>query len=190
MELKIAANLPVFGQDGQRYFLGELFDKQATCVVFIRHFLCPFCADYMRSIVREVPPEVLRKANVKLIVISHGSPYMIKSWKSIFNLPYEVYTDPSRKIHRALNMMIRTLSGGPRSERGDYLEHNLTLGLARVAKNAVTARMPLYRYPGDFFQVGGEFVFGPGLRCSYASRMHNTASHAPIREVVRAAGVD
>jgi len=86
--------------------------------------------------------------------------------------------------------MIRTLSGGPKSERGDYLEHNLTLGLARVAKNAIRARMPIYRYPGDFFQVGGEFVFGPGLRCSYASRMHNTASHAPVREVVRAAGVD
>lgn len=59
-------------------------------------------------------------------------------------------------------MTLRTLNGGPKSERGDYLEHNLTLGLARVAKNAVKARMPLYRYPGDFFQVGGEFVLGPG----------------------------
>lgn len=80
----------------------------------------------------------------------------------IFNLPYPVYTDPSRKIYRALNMTLRTLSGGPKSERGGYLEHNLTLGLARVAQNAIKARMPLYRYPGDFFQVGGEFILGPG----------------------------
>lgn len=189
-ELVEAQNITLYDQEAQAVRFGDLFRDRKIVAIFIRHFLCPFCADYMRAIVREVRPSVLSRSNVGLIVVSHGSPHMIKSYRSIFKLPYPVYTDPSRKIYRALSMTLRTLNGGPKSERGEYLEHNLTLGLARVAKNAVKARMPLYRYPGDFFQVGGEFVLGPGLQCSYVSRMFNTASHAPIREIIKAAGID
>ena len=38
--------------------------------------------DYMRSIKEQVDPDVLNKAGVRLVVISNGSPGMIKSYSS------------------------------------------------------------------------------------------------------------
>ncbi|KAI0277970.1 hypothetical protein BC826DRAFT_1086035, partial [Russula brevipes] len=42
---------------------------------------------------------------------------------------------------------------------------------------------------GDASQLGGEFVLGPGLSCTYVHRMQTTAGHAPIVDVLAAAGV-
>ncbi|KAG8738508.1 hypothetical protein FRC12_016741 [Ceratobasidium sp. 428] len=49
--------------------------------------------------------------------------------------------------------------------------------------------MPLAN-AGDIKQLGGEFILGPGLTCSFTSRMHTTRSHTPIRDLLEAAGVD
>lgn len=78
-----------------------------------------------------------------------------------------------------------------------------------VLKNAL--KMPIAN-AGDIKQLGGEFILGPGyvplpsfhiyahlqltnnlslsLTCSFTSRMHNTRSHTPIRDLLEAAGVD
>lgn len=38
------------------------------------------CQDYMHSITRELDPEALRHARVKLIIISNGDPAMINPY--------------------------------------------------------------------------------------------------------------
>ncbi|KAH9167857.1 hypothetical protein EDB89DRAFT_1648591 [Lactarius sanguifluus] len=48
---------------------------------------------------------------------------------------------------------------------------------------------PVRRTEDDAAQLGGEFVLGPGLSCTYAHRMQSTAGHAPIVDVLAAAGV-
>ncbi|KAI0289318.1 hypothetical protein B0F90DRAFT_858555 [Multifurca ochricompacta] len=49
--------------------------------------------------------------------------------------------------------------------------------------------MPVWERGGDATQLGGEFVLGPGMSCTYAHRMQTTTGHAPILDVLAAAGV-
>lgn len=78
----------------------------------------------------------------------------------IFSFPFPLYTDPSCALYHTLGMTLRTTDAGPDSERGDYIRHGATSGIAMVMKNAF--KMPLHKNVGDIKQLGGEFVFGPG----------------------------
>lgn len=49
--------------------------------------------------------------------------------------------------------------------------------------------MPLTANGGDVKQLGGEFILGPGLACSYTSRMNTTRSHTSISLLLDRAGV-
>lgn len=49
--------------------------------------------------------------------------------------------------------------------------------------------MPITAKGGDVKQLGGEFILGPGLSCSYASRMSTTRSHTSITALLERAGV-
>jgi len=191
-QLRDAADLDIIRQDGQPVRFGSLFEHQKTIICFIRHFWCPLCQDYMYSVMREVDPVALGRAGVKLVVISHGSPAMIRAYRQIFRMPPSIplFTDPSRTLYRALGMTLRTLDGGPEDDKGDYVRHGQLAGIGMVVKNAIVTRMPIYAKGGDVKQLGGEFILGPGLSCSYASRMHTTRSHTSISDLLIHAGVE
>ncbi|KZT53515.1 hypothetical protein CALCODRAFT_440019 [Calocera cornea HHB12733] len=185
--LQEAARLEVFDEAGEALPFGDLFLGRKTVICFIRHFWCPLCQDYMFSISRGVDPLALRRSGVDLVIISNGSPKMIKSYRELFQCPFPLYTDPSRKLYQALGMTLRTLEAGPNSEKPDYVQHGSVGGMMMVLKHAM--KMPLGN-AGDIKQLGGEFCLGPGLHCDYAHRMTTTRSHAPIQTVLDASGVD
>ncbi|KAG9102900.1 hypothetical protein FRC07_010129 [Ceratobasidium sp. 392] len=185
---KKASEMSVYDERGQPIRFGDIFEGQKTAVCFIRHFWCPLCQDYMSSIVHLTEPAFVAKAGVKLVIIGNGSPSMIKAYRSdIFHCPYEMYTDPSRQLYNVLGMNLRTTDGGGEEEKGSYVKHGTFTGTMMVLKNAL--KMPLAN-AGDIKQLGGEFILGPGLTCSFTSRMHTTRSHTPIRDLLQAAGVD
>ncbi|KAG9102950.1 hypothetical protein FRC07_010115 [Ceratobasidium sp. 392] len=187
-QLRLASEMSVYDERGQPVRFGDIFEGQKTAVCFIRHFWCPLCQDYMSSIVHLTEPAFVAKAGVKLVIIGNGSPSMIKAYRSdIFHCPYEMYTDPSRQLYNALGMDLRTTDGGSEEEKGSYVKHGTFTGTMMVLKNAL--KMPLAN-AGDIKQLGGEFILGPGLTCSFTSRMHTTRSHTPIRDLLQAAGVD
>ncbi|GJE96261.1 AhpC/TSA antioxidant enzyme-domain-containing protein [Phanerochaete sordida] len=188
-QLARAAELVVVAQTGVRVPFGGLFAERKTVVVFIRHFWCPLCQDYMYSISRNIDPDALRRANLDLVVIGNGSPAMIRAYKQIFRMPFQLFTDPSHKVYHTLGMTLRTTDPGPEERRGRYVRHGLVGGIAMVVRNALRVGMPVWEKGGDHGQLGGEFVLGPGLTCAYAHRMKNTRSHAPILDVIAAAGV-
>lgn len=94
---------------------------------------------------------------------------------------------------------------------GSYVRHGAVSGLAMVVAHALRVGMPVWERGGDASQLGGEFVLGPGyvstfhtlpllfctpdvrsgasLSCTYVHRMQNTVGHAPIVDVLAAAGV-
>ncbi|KAL1940249.1 hypothetical protein VTO73DRAFT_9201 [Trametes versicolor] len=183
-----AAALTVIAQNGLRVQFGELFRDRRTIVIFIRHFWCPNCQDYMYSISRNVDVEALKRAGIDFILIGNGSHGMIKSYRHIFRTPIPMFTDPSLRLHAALGMTLRTNDPGPDSEKGDYCRHGPIGGLAMVVRNALRVGMPVWEKGGDASQLGGEFVLGPGLGCSFAHRMTTTRSHAPILDVLMGAG--
>lgn len=76
-----ASLLSVRDEYGNRIRFGSLFEGQPTIVLFIRHFWCSQCQDYVDDIVK-VRPEVLERHKVRLIIVSNGSWKMIKPYKS------------------------------------------------------------------------------------------------------------
>ncbi|KZS98512.1 hypothetical protein SISNIDRAFT_481242 [Sistotremastrum niveocremeum HHB9708] len=188
-QLRKAGKLLVYGPGGNSIRFWELIQDQKTIVCFIRHFWCPMCQDYMHSITRELDPEALRHARVKLIIISNGDPAMINPYLQISKAPVQLYTDPSLKLYDALGMNLRTSDFGQPLERGSYLRHGLVNGTISVIKAGLRVGMPLTKNGGDINQVGGEFIFGPSLKCSYAHRMTSTTSHVSIRSLLLRAGV-
>ena len=131
----------------------------------------------------------------------------------IFRLPYELYVDasPGQALYRALGMghsrssAHKTRPTTEGSATGSYVRHGAVSGLAMVVRHALRVAMPVWERGGDAAQLGGEFVLGPGyvpkppcifpflmiprLSCTYAHRMQSSAGHAPIVDVLAAAGV-
>ncbi|KAG6333777.1 hypothetical protein ID866_5312 [Astraeus odoratus] len=189
-QLMDASSCFVIAENGIRVPFCDLIKDKKTIVIFIRHFWCPMCQDYMFSVTTAVDPKLLQRADVNLVVIGNGSFNMIKSYRQIFRTPFAVYTDPSMRLHSALGM-IRLRKMRPKSQikRGGYIRHGNVSGLAMVVANAVRVGMPIWEKGGDPAQLGGEFVFGPGLTVSFAHRMPNAGCHAPVQRVLAAAGV-
>lgn len=129
LQLNYAASLPITGDDGKQITFGSLFESQRTIVVFIRHFWCPLCQDYISSVKSFVRPEMVCNTcerghknqlgihhdqdgtadldtgtRVQFVVISNGAHGMIAKYKQIFELPFKVYTDPSLALYQALGL--------------------------------------------------------------------------------------
>jgi len=127
-QLSQAASLPVYAEDGRKQSFGSLFEKQKTVVIFIRHFWCPLCQDYMSVVKSTVTPNMIvaggwSKAGAEIdedevvwkrrdtevekigfVVISNGAHAMIAKYRQIFSLPFRVFTDPSLAIYKLLGM--------------------------------------------------------------------------------------
>lgn len=82
IDLFTASGLTISGENGEKILFGALFRDRKVVVIFIRHFLCLFCQDYVRSISNSVSPETLKKKGVDLVLIGNGEPGMIKAYKS------------------------------------------------------------------------------------------------------------
>ncbi|KAI9463190.1 AhpC/TSA antioxidant enzyme-domain-containing protein [Lactarius psammicola] len=196
-QLAHAARMQVVRENGVRVQFGELWRTQRTVVIFIRHFWCPLCQDYLTSLMRDADHAALSRSGVRLIVIGCGSYGLIRSYRQIFRLPYELYVDasPGQALYRALGMghvpsgatKARPATEG--SSTGSYVRHGVMSGLAMIVAHALRVGMPVWERGGDAAQLGGEFVLGPGLSCTYAHRMQSTSGHAPIVDVLAAAGL-
>ncbi|KAF5366652.1 hypothetical protein D9615_010600 [Tricholomella constricta] len=198
-QLARAAALPVIAASGLRLPFAALFAARPTVVLFLRHFWCPLCQDYMTCLADASPPEHMfdpRRNRVDLVVISNGAPAFIPKYKQLFGLPFDLYTDPSLAIYDALGMArpfpqdcpVDGLQR-PTVLDGGYVRHGPVRRIAMVVMRALKAGMPIWEKGGDIHQLGGEFVLGPGLKCTYAHRMQSPKGHAPIRDVLFAAGV-
>ncbi|KAI0247655.1 AhpC/TSA antioxidant enzyme-domain-containing protein [Lactifluus subvellereus] len=155
------------------------------------------CQDYLASLMRDVDHAALARSGVRLVVIGCGSYGLIRSYRQIFHLPYELFVDasPGQALYRALGMG-HVPSGSQKARSttaengvGSYVRHGAVSGLAMVVAHALRVGMPVWERGGDASQLGGEFVLGPGPSCTYAHRMQSTAGHAPIVDVISAAGV-
>lgn len=132
-QLAHAASLPVIAESGLRVPFAALFAAQRTVVVFVRHFWCPLCQDYMSALVSAAQPHrmfapaaaegedgtggagvgVGGTQPVHLVVVSNGAHAFIPKYRQLFGLPFAMYTDPELRVYRALGM---GRDGGPGPE--------------------------------------------------------------------------
>jgi peroxiredoxin len=182
IDLVTASGLTISGENGEQISFGALFRDRKVVVIFIRHFWCLFCQDYIRSITNSVSPETLKKKGVDLVLIGNGAPGMIRAYKSKLSAPYNrrnqshrtpetlkvpftVYTDSSLQLHDALGLYksstVRTGCSRKQAAGRNYVKRNGRWTSLRIAVRAAAAKA-VHNGSGDFEQLGGEFVFGPG----------------------------
>lgn len=99
--------------------------------------------------------------------------------------PYPIYADPSKKLYAELGMT-RTLSLGPKAPQ--YMQYSLPSAMIRAVYQNLKAGRAAFK-GGDYWQVGGEFIFEHG-EVTWCHRMKNTRDHAEVPEMRRQLGLD
>ncbi|KAH7920370.1 hypothetical protein BV22DRAFT_808796 [Leucogyrophana mollusca] len=203
-----AAQLDVLDSEGKPVKFESLLQDKTTVVVFIRHFFCGSCQDYVTQLA-SVRPEALDAARARLVVIGCGDWQPIQHYKEVTNLQSPIYADPTRALYRALGVTTENLATTPaRQERRSYLRKgDVANALASIWRGPFK-NPSLMGKQGNISQLGGEFVFqvrpgkgeggtiggiegdGERMRCTYASRMQHTQDHTEVTDLMRAAGVE
>ncbi|KAI9694834.1 MAG: hypothetical protein M1822_000450 [Bathelium mastoideum] len=189
--------LPVLDVDGKEQMFGSLYANEAGpsrhLIIFVRHFFCGNCQEYLRTLSASIPPSALTNLTTPttITIIGCGSPELIPLYTSATSCPYPIHCDPSRQLYVTLGML-RTLDLG--NKKPAYIQRSI-LGAAvqsiiqglRSGKNALKS--------GDYWQVGGEIVVeckgkGDPGRVVWMHRMRNTRDHAEIAELKRVLGLE
>ncbi|EPS97807.1 hypothetical protein FOMPIDRAFT_1127810 [Fomitopsis schrenkii] len=184
------AKLTVYDSQGKMLDFKGLIRDQKTIVVFIRHFFCGSCQQQYVIQFAQVKPESLQQAGVRIVVIGCGEWQPIQNYRETTGFKGEVYADPSRSLYKALGLVENVQTTPAGKNKRSYL----TKGLLSNTLQSIwqgPLKNPLHiGKQGDIHQNGGDFVFGPGETCSFASRMRHTEDHVEVADLLRAAGVE
>ncbi|KYK60514.1 fmHP [Drechmeria coniospora] len=154
----------VLDRDGKTRTFESLYNgrnaARRVLVIFVRHFFCGNCQEYLRSLSESVTVESLLRLPVStcIVVIGCGDPALIDMYVEATNCPFLIYTDPTRSLFDKFGM-IKTLSLGPKPA---YMKKSITKGIFDSIGQALR-HVPdgLALKSGDQRQVGGEFLFEP-----------------------------
>ncbi|KAL8673820.1 MAG: hypothetical protein Q9168_001785 [Polycauliona sp. 1 TL-2023] len=211
---QVASHL-VLDKDGKPHEFKSLYaptnnERSRTLVIFIRHFFCGVsmvplftlrlvdkladqtlshqnCQEYLRSLSSSVTPEVLQSLSppMNIRIVGCGQPELIPMYARETECPYPIYADPSKKLYAQLGMT-RTLSLG--SKAPQYMQYSLPSAIFRAIYQGLKAGPRAFK-GGDYWQVGGEFIFDNG-QVTWCHRMKNTRDHAEVPEIRRRLGLD
>jgi len=130
-------------------------------IIFIRHFFCGNCQEYIRSLSPSITPETLLALPVStfVVVIGCGTHELIDTYIKETGCQFDVYADPTRRLYDKLGM-IRTLNMGSRPA---YLQNKNVAQtvVSGVVQGLKHLKSGLALKMGDQRQVGGEFLFEP-----------------------------
>lgn len=190
-DVKKCEDLLVLGADGESRPFKSLYSGEGVAsrqlIIFVRHFFCGNCQEFLRSLSASVTPDALLALPTPtfITIVGCGRPELIPMYVQTTNCPFPVFADPTTKLYSQLGMT-RTLSMGPK--RPDYIKTG-------TAVNAVTSMIQCIKsgkgivQGGDLRQVGGEMLFEDG-EVTWVHRMKNTRDHAEIDELRKVLGLN
>ncbi|KAI5926957.1 AhpC/TSA antioxidant enzyme-domain-containing protein [Camillea tinctor] len=130
-------------------------------IIFVRHFFCGNCQEYLRTLSESITPESLLELPVStfIAVIGCGGPELINAYIQETGCRFPVYADPTRRLYSELGM-VRTLALGSRPAylQNKSVAHTVFSGIYQGLKQVKSG---LVMKMGDQRQVGGEFLFEP-----------------------------
>ncbi|KAK3296819.1 AhpC/TSA antioxidant enzyme-domain-containing protein [Chaetomium fimeti] len=157
-------NYTVLDRDGKSHTFRSLYTGRHTArrvlIIFIRHFFCGNCQQYLRTLSESItPPSLLALPHSTFIcVVGCGDPALIDMYADAAACPFPIYADPTRRLYAELGM-VRTLALGPRPA---YIKTHLVKSSAlSVVQGLKQIGKGLALRGGDSKQVGGEFLFEP-----------------------------
>ncbi|KAL3963323.1 hypothetical protein ACCO45_000327 [Purpureocillium lilacinum] len=145
-------NYVVLDRHGKTHTFQSLYSgrnvARRVLVVFVRHFFCGNCQEYLRSLSESIKPEALLRLPIStfVVVVGCGDPALIDMYVEATGCPFPVYTDPTRSLFDELGM-VKTLALGAKPA---YMKR----GLRSIPRG-------LALKSGDQRQVGGEFLLEP-----------------------------
>ena len=177
--------LPVLDENGVSHAFSSLYNQNAqqTLVIFIRHFFCGSCKEYVSALSQPdgIPMDELSAAKQQLVIIGCGQPTLIDRYRKETNCPFPIFADPTQKLYDALGM-IRTLKLGEKKQ--DYIKTSLLVNVAKSALSQLTAGSAMFQ-GGDIHQVGGEFLIDNQGKILWSSKMQNTRDHTEMQDLRR-----
>ncbi|XP_020658955.3 peroxiredoxin-like 2C isoform X1 [Pogona vitticeps] len=183
-ELRDAARCLVVDAAGKALPFGSLYKERKAIVVFVRHFLCYVCKEYVEDL-GKIPKKYLQDANVKLIVIGQSSHHHIKPFCNLTGYPHEMYVDPEREIYKTLGMKSGETS--VTSVHSPHVKSNWLSGSVKSIWRAMAS--PAFDFQGDPAQQGGTLILGPGNEIHFVHLDKNRLDHMPINTILQLAGV-
>lgn len=180
-----ATSLPVLDLNGTSHPFSTLYTtdnpNQQTLLIFIRHFFCGICKEYISGLSQTdgITPNELSAVNKRLIIISCGQPNLIEQYAKDTNCPFPIYVDPTQKLYDALGM-IRTLSLG--DKKPDYVKSSFLSVLAKSVRSKLSAGSSMFQ-GGNIQQVGGEYLINNQGDIIWSHNMNNTRDHVEIKEL-------
>ncbi|KAK4150980.1 thioredoxin-like protein AAED1 [Chaetomidium leptoderma] len=158
-------NYVVLDRDGKSHTFRSLYTgrhaARRVMIIFIRHFYCGNCQEYLRALTESITPSALLAlpSPTFLCIIGCGDPALIDSYTADAGAcPFPIYTDPTRKLYAELGLQ-RTLALGPRPAYTK--QHLLRTSLQGVVQGLKQIKAGLALKSGDGKQNGGEFLFEP-----------------------------
>ena len=189
-DLAAVADLLVLGPDGSSHPFRSLYSGEGipsrVLVIFVRHFFCGNCQEYLRNLAPVLPPADLLSLPTPtfITIVGCGRPDLIPMYTEATACPFPIYADPSRKLYDMLGMS-RTLNLG---QKPDYIKQSMLAGMGK----SILQGLKMGRKAaggGDVRQVGGEMLFENG-RVVWCHRMKNTRDHAEVDELKKVLGTD
>ncbi|KAK3996762.1 thioredoxin-like protein AAED1 [Cladorrhinum sp. PSN332] len=154
----------VLDRNGKSHTFRSLYTgrhvARRVLVIFVRHFYCGNCQQYLSLLAKALPPQLLLGLPIPtfIVVIGCGDPGLIDMYISETNCPFPVYSDPTRKLYEELRM-IRSLAMG---QRPAYMQtHIIKSSVTSVVQGLKQLKSGLALKGGDQRQIGGEFLFEP-----------------------------
>ncbi|KAI4728365.1 hypothetical protein E4T49_03825 [Aureobasidium sp. EXF-10728] len=182
-ELDTVAQVSILDKNGDKKQFGSLWSRHGdmprrTIVIFIRHFNCESCADYVRALSTAFSPEGLaaRSIPTALAIVGCGSHTFISTYLERTGCKFDIYTDPSRVTYDTLGMTCNLGLG----KKPDYIENSFMGTLIGTANTLMT----LTTSPGKKSQNGGELIWIDG-EIMWARRMQNTRDDVEIEDLKR-----
>ncbi|KAK3327443.1 AhpC/TSA antioxidant enzyme-domain-containing protein [Cercophora scortea] len=162
--LRKIENYMVLDRDGKSHTFKSLYTGKHAArrmlVIFVRHFFCGQCQEYLRALSASITPETLLRLPIStfIAIIGCGDPSLIDMYAQETGCRFPIYADPTRKLYDELGM-VRTLALGPRPA---YVTKNLVKSsIASVFQGLKQIKKGLATKGGDARQIGGEFLFEP-----------------------------
>ncbi|KAK7750920.1 hypothetical protein SLS62_007183 [Diatrype stigma] len=155
----------VLDADGKSHTFKSLYAghnvARRVMVIFVRHFFCGNCQEYLRILSAAITPDALLQLPVStfIAVVGCGAPELIAPYVRETGCPFPVYTDPTRRLYAELGMLSTLRMGQKPAYLGGTSFAKLVA--SSVVQGLRQVRSGLATKMGDQRQVGGEFLFEP-----------------------------
>lgn len=186
MILSNYAHYPIFDAQGGSHHFEDLYKAGRVMVIFVRHFFCGMCQDFLRSLCTDITLETLKSARTpsSIVIIGCGQPELIEDYAAKTQCRFPIYADPARKLYEALGMT-STMNQG--DKRPSYQSGGILTIAGKSLVQGIAAGSGALK-GGNFSQVGGEFLFEEG-RITWCHRMRNTRDHTETNDLKMLLGV-